>query len=426
MIIGVLILLNMGSVIYCQDNVMFNYQGRVKVQGSAFTGTGNFKFAIVNNAGDESLWSNDGTSAGGGEPSASIAITVTDGIFNAMVGDTGLGMAAINRTVFNHPSQIKLRTWFSDGTHGFQQLLPDQKLVNVELLGIISGSTDFTIYVDGSTGDDENNGLSPSKAKNTIQAAVDVLPERLNCNVTIDIANGVYRECVKIHGISVMSGKYLKLVGDDSWFPTSGGDPAVRITGCDEDISHTKIRDASIIIQNCANIWIQGFLFDYTTQYGLFMTDGSYIVKNCKAANTGETGGYYGGFVVRTNSKADFYDCMATLNKGAGGFYLRENSYSQMANCVSYDNDQNGIYVDTFCHVFFRVTGKYSNNDYSGIVCGAHAWIWFYSDYTGEIKDNKNYGIRVRFQSFCMNDSRNSYLNNTLGNTFAEYDSYLW
>jgi hypothetical protein len=223
-----------------------------------------------------------------------------------------------------------------------------------------------------------------------------------------------------------MSGKYLKLIGDDSWIPTSGGDPAVRITGCDDDIGHTKIREAAIIVQNCANIWIQGFLLDYTTQYGLFMTDGNYIIRNCKAANTGETGGYYGGFVVRTNSKADFCDCMATLNKGGGGFYLRENSYSQIMNCVSYDNDQNGVYVDTFCHVFFRGTGKYSNNDYSGVVCGAHSQIWFYSDYTGEIKDNKNYGIRIRYKSFSNGDSRNTYLNNTLGNTFAEYDSDIW
>ena len=232
-IIGVLILLNMGSGIYCQENVMFNYQGRVKVQGHSFTGTGNFKFAIVNNAGDESLWSNDMTSAGGGEPTATISISVTDGIFNVMVGDPDAGMSLINRTVFNHPSQIKLRTWFSDGTHGFQQLLPDQKLVNVELLGLRSGTEDFTIYVNGTTGNDENNGLTTDTAKKTIQAAVDVLPERINSNVTISVAAGIYQEEVLVEGITVKTGKKLYMKGDETWTPTGGGEPNVRITGTD-------------------------------------------------------------------------------------------------------------------------------------------------------------------------------------------------
>ena len=229
--------LKMGSF---AEDVMFNYQGRVKVQGNAFTGTGNFKFAIVNNAGNESLWSNDETSTGGGEPTASIAISVAEGIFNVMVGDTTLGMAAINRTVFNHPSQIKLRTWFSDGTHGFQQLLPDQKLVNVDLLGITSGTDDFTIYVNGSTGNDEHNGLTPEKAKKTIQAAVDVLPARIYSNVTIQVATGVYKEQVLIEGITVKAGKTLYLKGDETWTPTGSVDFLVSTDGITFTVFSTR------------------------------------------------------------------------------------------------------------------------------------------------------------------------------------------
>ena len=43
-----------------------SYQGQVKVGGAPFSGTGYFKFAIVDLAGTTSYWSNDGTSSGGG------------------------------------------------------------------------------------------------------------------------------------------------------------------------------------------------------------------------------------------------------------------------------------------------------------------------------------------------------------------------
>lgn len=125
--------------IYAEDQVMFNYQGRVKVQGQAFDGTGYFKFAIVNNPGNITLWSNDGTSSGGNEPSASISAEVYDGIFNVMIGDTTLGMEPLNSSIFNHPDNIKLRIWFNDGSHGFQRLLPDRKIVNPQLLGLSTG-----------------------------------------------------------------------------------------------------------------------------------------------------------------------------------------------------------------------------------------------------------------------------------------------
>ncbi len=42
------------------DNVRFNYQGRVLVDGVPFTGTGALKLAIVDTTVAVSVWSNDG------------------------------------------------------------------------------------------------------------------------------------------------------------------------------------------------------------------------------------------------------------------------------------------------------------------------------------------------------------------------------
>ena len=108
---------------------LVNYQGRVAVNGVNFDGTGQFKFALVNANGSVTYWSNNGTSNGGSEPSAAVPLTVTQGLYSLLLGDTALGanMTAIPSTVFNNPD-VRLRVWFNDGVHGSQLLTPDQRL----------------------------------------------------------------------------------------------------------------------------------------------------------------------------------------------------------------------------------------------------------------------------------------------------------
>ena len=45
--------------------LLLNFQGRVTVDGTVFNGTGQFKFVLVNAAGTQSYWSNDGSSSAG-------------------------------------------------------------------------------------------------------------------------------------------------------------------------------------------------------------------------------------------------------------------------------------------------------------------------------------------------------------------------
>ena len=63
-------------------NVTFSYQGRVKVTGQAFNGTGLFKLSILNTPGNATLWSQDGTGTGENSPTGSISLPVSDGVFN--------------------------------------------------------------------------------------------------------------------------------------------------------------------------------------------------------------------------------------------------------------------------------------------------------------------------------------------------------
>ncbi|MFN0080481.1 MAG: tail fiber domain-containing protein [Prosthecobacter sp.] len=108
---------------------LLNHQGRMAVNGVNFDGTGQFKFALVNTNGSTTFWSNDGTSSAGSQPAAAVSLTVTKGLYAVLLGDTALtNMTALPTTVFDQ-ADVRLRVWFSDGTLGFQQITPDQRLV---------------------------------------------------------------------------------------------------------------------------------------------------------------------------------------------------------------------------------------------------------------------------------------------------------
>jgi hypothetical protein len=108
-----------------------SYQGLISDGGSAYDGTGYFKFAIVNAAGDTTYWSNDGTSTGGGEPAAYVTLPVNDGYFMVLLGDTNVtNMNALPASVFSGTERY-LRIWFSSGSIVMAQLSPDQPFAAV-------------------------------------------------------------------------------------------------------------------------------------------------------------------------------------------------------------------------------------------------------------------------------------------------------
>ena len=105
---------------------IINYQGRIVDNGTNFTGSGSFQFALVNNGGTTNYWSNDNTPIG--EPSASVSVTVTKGLYSVLLGNAP--MTAISPAVFTN-STVLLRVWFNDGVNGIQQLSPDQQIAAV-------------------------------------------------------------------------------------------------------------------------------------------------------------------------------------------------------------------------------------------------------------------------------------------------------
>ena len=119
-----------------QVPTLINYQGRMVVDGVNFSGDGQFKFAFVNTAGNETYWSHDNSSSAGAEPSTHVVLPVLSGLYAVLLGDakvkisTGPSMQSVTAAALNH-SEVYLRIWFKAGTTSFQQLLPDQRIAAV-------------------------------------------------------------------------------------------------------------------------------------------------------------------------------------------------------------------------------------------------------------------------------------------------------
>jgi hypothetical protein len=109
---------------------IINYQGRIAVGGTNFTGTGQFEFALIISPPLTNVWSNDGTPFG--QPSAAVPLTVTKGLYSVALGDTTVTnmTGSIPSSVFTN-ANVRLRVWFNDGVTGFQHLLPDQRIAAV-------------------------------------------------------------------------------------------------------------------------------------------------------------------------------------------------------------------------------------------------------------------------------------------------------
>lgn len=105
---------------------LVSYQGQLNVSGTPFTGNASFKFVIL--CGASSAWSNDGTSAGGSQPTAAITLPVSQGVFSVLLGDPSLSMIPLTGNLVNSCASPTLRVWVDSGT-GFEQL-SDQPLAS--------------------------------------------------------------------------------------------------------------------------------------------------------------------------------------------------------------------------------------------------------------------------------------------------------
>ena len=121
-----------GSVCAQTAPEQINYQCKVEVRGVPFDGVGQFKFAIVDQAGTNSYWSNDGTSVTGNEPTEAVSLNVKGGLLSVPLGNEAIpNMTKIPASVFDQQDR-HVRLWFGGASGGsFEKLLPDNPLASV-------------------------------------------------------------------------------------------------------------------------------------------------------------------------------------------------------------------------------------------------------------------------------------------------------
>jgi hypothetical protein len=276
----------LGSNAFSQQ-VQFNYNGRVNAHGNSFNGEGQFKLALTNGDGTVTYWANDGVTLDGTEPTSAVTVTINDGFFSIDVGDTSLaGMAGLSASLFNSEGDVYLRTWFSDGNNGFERLLPDRKVVNPALLGLINFNEFNTIYVDPINGYDHRAGLTTETAKRTIQAAWDAVPHFVRRDITIQLLDGVYREFAALEGKNTTTKAEVTIRGNVET-PES-----VLITGAEASNESVSVRESAFEIDAQKNLNFKGLSFAQHSVFSVFVRNGASVkVENCLFRNT--RGGLY-------------------------------------------------------------------------------------------------------------------------------------
>jgi hypothetical protein len=223
-----LLLFAAANVLHAQVPQLLNYQGRVAVGGVNFNGSGSFKFALVDGTGSTVYWSNDGSltgsSTGASQPTNAVSLTVTNGLYSVLLGDTspGVNMLAIPASVFNN-SDVRLRVWFNDGSsNGSQLLTPDQRIAAVGYAMAVGSTGAYaTTSADGqsfsiTTINDVNTNSSRDVNTNSSR------------NVNLNASN-----VVSINQKLTVSGNHTHLVGNDSTLQVDGNITAatLNITG---------------------------------------------------------------------------------------------------------------------------------------------------------------------------------------------------
>ena len=109
--------------------LLISFQGQVLKDSKPYEGVGSFKFAFIDSTG-QVIWRNDGV-VDIGEPSDSIQLNVSRGVFSVLLGDNSISnMASLNVNLFNNDN-ISVRVWFNGGGQDFDLLSPDTRITSV-------------------------------------------------------------------------------------------------------------------------------------------------------------------------------------------------------------------------------------------------------------------------------------------------------
>ena len=140
-----------GSLVFAAGEIpkRINYQAYIKDNNTPYSGTGYFKFAVVDGNGDF-IWTNDGSIA---EPANAVTTTVTSGVANIVLGDISItNMNEIPADVFANRADTYLRIWFSQDGASYTVLAENRQFVSVPYAYAVELAPDSGLEVDSANG----------------------------------------------------------------------------------------------------------------------------------------------------------------------------------------------------------------------------------------------------------------------------------
>ena len=149
-----------------------SFQGRVLVDGVPFTGTGAFRFALVEGNAASPVLHLDPP---GGPSLGTVSLPVSKGLYSVRLG---IDTIPVPSDLLQQSTDLRLRVWFNDGSHGLQQLSPDQPLLAVPYArrAATAALADTAGVISGNVPAEQIEGtLSDSQLPNTV-ARLDSAP----------------------------------------------------------------------------------------------------------------------------------------------------------------------------------------------------------------------------------------------------------
>ncbi len=225
-LLAVLLVASVVSPAAAQVPQLINYQGRVRVSGADFSGTGQFKFALVSSSGSTTYWSNDGSSTAGSQPANAVALPVQGGLYQVLLGDaTRPNMTALTQGVFQN-ADLHLRVWFSDGTNGWQQLTPDQRVAAVGYALMADDVKDGAVTSAKLAPGAVTPGKLAPGAVTSEALAPNAVTENLNAAGQGTVPSGAALVSTDPNAAALLAAGYLKagsLTSGDAWTAIAGG-----------------------------------------------------------------------------------------------------------------------------------------------------------------------------------------------------------
>ena len=380
-----------------------NYQGVLRnSSGAPLDGTYGmvFRFFSAATGGDEVLIDTHG------------AVTVSGGLFNVALGS---GVSTDGSGPGTYTTLARVLADYADAhlevEVGGETLSPRIRVVSagyalnaryVRGIEIVSDGP-LDLYVDGVSGDDANDGLSPTTAKLTIQAAVDSVPVVLTGPATIHIADGTYHESVLIDWPEMRGGAgFLTLVGNET-------SPANVVLDGEGTIEETGILVLGIAA--IRGIEITGF-----REEGLEVNFGLMFVDNCRIINNGTGTGYDGVGVF--GARADISNTVIANNGDSGIEIVDGASNVNLSDVVITGNANHGIEVDDSSHVRLEGTLLIQSNAGFGVHIEDGSSVDFEDQAGLTIQSNGNGSMQASYHSTIRR-----YGNGTTGSCSADATS---